>query len=117
MSKSLCDYCKKETNDILCVMQHSKAIICDECNNIKKGKSIELMKQKIQDDISESQSQLNQTIADNKAKGIACCPKCGSTSIEAVQRGYSFWTGFLGSGKTMNYCKNCGFKYDPKNYR
>jgi DNA-directed RNA polymerase subunit RPC12/RpoP len=41
------------------------------------------------------------------------CPKCGSTAITATQRGYSLLTGFIGSGKTMNYCKNCGHKWKP----
>lgn len=41
------------------------------------------------------------------------CPKCGSTAIEATQKGYSLLTGFIGSGKTMNYCKNCGHKWKP----
>lgn len=41
------------------------------------------------------------------------CPRCGSTEIEATTRGYSFWTGLLGSGKTMNYCKACGHKWKP----
>lgn len=41
------------------------------------------------------------------------CPKCGSTQITAGQRGYSFWTGFLGSGKTVNRCSNCGHKWAP----
>lgn len=44
---------------------------------------------------------------------IPKCPKCGSTAIEATQKGYSLLTGFLGSGKTMNYCKNCGHKWKP----
>lgn len=41
------------------------------------------------------------------------CPKCGSTNITAGQRGYSFWTGFLGSGKPMNVCQSCGYKWKP----
>lgn len=41
------------------------------------------------------------------------CPKCGSTSIATGQRGYSFWTGFLGSSKTVNRCANCGHKWKP----
>lgn len=41
------------------------------------------------------------------------CPKCGSTAIEVTSRGYSFFWGFLGSGTSMNYCKNCGHKYYP----
>jgi len=41
------------------------------------------------------------------------CPKCGSTNIATGQRGYSLLTGFLGSGKTMNRCGNCGYKWTP----
>ena len=40
-------------------------------------------------------------------------PKCGSTSITAGQKGYSFWTGFLGSNKTVNRCSNCGHTWKP----
>lgn len=41
------------------------------------------------------------------------CPTCGSTNITAGQRGYSFWTGFLGSNKTVNRCSNCGYTWKP----
>ena len=41
------------------------------------------------------------------------CPRCGSTSIATTTRGYSFWTGFLGSGTPMNVCQNCGHKWKP----
>lgn len=41
------------------------------------------------------------------------CPKCGSTSITAGQRGYSLLTGFIGSSKTVNRCAKCGFKWKP----
>jgi len=40
-------------------------------------------------------------------------PKCGSENIAIGQRGYSFWTGFLGSGQTVNRCGNCGHKWKP----
>lgn len=53
------------------------------------------------------------TIAANKAANIACCPKCGSTSIATVNRGYSIITGFLGSGKAVNVCQMCGHKWKP----
>lgn len=42
------------------------------------------------------------------------CPKCGSTSITAGQRGYSLLTGFIGSGQTVNRCANCGHKWKPR---
>ena len=61
----------------------------------------------------QRQSQLAVTIAANKAANIACCPKCGSTSIATVNRGYSLLTGFLGSGKAVNVCQMCGHKWKP----
>ncbi|WP_418752478.1 hypothetical protein [Frisingicoccus sp.] len=45
-------------------------------------------------------------------KNIPKCPKCGSTAITAGQRGYSLLTGFIGSGKTVNRCANCGYKWE-----
>lgn len=41
------------------------------------------------------------------------CPKCGSKSITAGQRGFSIVTGFIGSGQTVNRCANCGHKWKP----
>lgn len=61
--------------------------------------------------VSEAMSKYDGTISsnDNKVK----CPKCGSTSITAGQRGYSLLTGFIGSGKTVNRCANCGHRWKP----
>ena len=55
--------------------------------------------------IKQQHHQLNKTIQENKYKGIPTCPKCGSISIEAVNRGFSLLTGFVGSGKI----ENCGY--------
>lgn len=41
------------------------------------------------------------------------CPKCGSNQISANKRGYSFWTGFIGSGKIIITCLNCGNTFKP----
>lgn len=41
------------------------------------------------------------------------CPKCYSSSIATINRGYSVLTGLLGSGKPMNVCQNCGHKWKP----
>lgn len=48
------------------------------------------------------------------AKNTLTCPKCGSTAITTGERGYSFLTGFLGSGQTVNRCGNCGHKWKPR---
>ena len=42
------------------------------------------------------------------------CPKCGSTNIATVNRGFSIVTGFIGSGAPRNVCQRCGYKWDPK---
>ena len=42
------------------------------------------------------------------------CPKCSSTAIVIGSRGFSIWTGFFGSGKTVNRCGNCGHRWYPK---
>lgn len=62
--------------------------------------------------VSEAMSKYAGTITSNDSNQVKC-PKCGSTSITAGQRGYSLLTGFIGSGKTMNRCANCGNKWKP----
>ena len=42
------------------------------------------------------------------------CPKCGCSDIGVANRGYSVVWGFIGSGKSMNVCKKCGYKWEPK---
>lgn len=41
------------------------------------------------------------------------CPKCGSSSIATINRGYSLMWGFLGSGSARNVCQSCGYKFVP----
>lgn len=72
--------------------------------------------------------QAKQRIAENRAAGIACCPKCGSTSISANRKGYSLGKaaagvfvagpiglvgGTLGANKLEVTCLNCGHKFRP----
>lgn len=44
---------------------------------------------------------------------VVRCPKCGSESIATINRGYSLFWGFLGSGKPVNVCQKCGHKFKP----
>ena len=44
---------------------------------------------------------------------VPCCPKCGSTALATVNRGYSIVWGFLGSGTPVNVCQACGHKFKP----
>lgn len=41
------------------------------------------------------------------------CPRCGSTQISTGARGWKWTTGFIGSGKTVNRCANCGMTWTP----
>ena len=40
-------------------------------------------------------------------KPIICCPKCGSQEFTLLNKGYSIFTGFLGSGKVKRVCNRC----------
>lgn len=64
--------------------------------------------------LSQFKSQIEQKRQVNQQeKNHVRCPRCGSTNITAGQRGYSMLTGFIGSGKTVNRCANCGHKWKP----
>ena len=66
------------------------------------------------DDKSNSMNiNIHKAFEEEQKKLIPKCPKCGSTSITTGSRGYSLFTGFLGSGKTVNRCGNCGYKWEP----
>lgn len=49
----------------------------------------------------------------NRESNVLRCPKCGSTAVTMGKREYSLLTGFIGSGKTVNRCGNCGYKWKP----
>lgn len=49
-----------------------------------------------------------------KDDSLIHCPKCNSTQITTGSRGYSMVWGFIGSGKTVNRCANCGHKWEPR---
>ena len=59
----------------------------------------------------ENQKQVKQQSGEEK--NLPKCPRCGSTSITADQRGYSLVWGFIGSGNTVNRCSKCGYKWKP----
>lgn len=41
------------------------------------------------------------------------CPKCKSNEVHAGQRGWSLLSGFIGSGKVVLTCLNCGHVFKP----
>ncbi|MGX8711666.1 MAG: hypothetical protein ACQGTM_15645 [bacterium] len=72
-------------------------------------------------------------IKENKANGVACCPKCGSTSLSANKKGFGVGKALLGASATMLTplgplgavagnagakkviitCLNCGHQWKP----
>lgn len=69
---------------------------------IKNLERRSLIQQKIRDIESESSRPVS-------------CPKCGCTQISTINRGYSAMWGFIGSGKPVNVCQKCGYKWTPGN--
>lgn len=57
----------------------------------------------------------HETLAEEeeRERNTVKCPKCGSTAVQTVNRGYSFWTGFIGSSSPRNVCQKCGYKWRP----
>lgn len=70
--------------------------------------------------------QAKQRIAENKANGVACCPKCGSTSLTANKKGFGIGkavvgaaltggiglvAGNIGAKKVRVTCLNCGHQF------
>ena len=63
--------------------------------------------------VVSSDDKSNQIAVAKEANKIRC-PRCGSTQITTGQRGFSFWTGFIGANKTVNRCAKCGHSWRPK---
>ena len=84
-------------------------------NNVDANTANDVANQFIREGINAQVANADETIIvpDKKIAKIPCCPKCGSTSLATVNRGYSIVWGFLGSGTPMNVCQACGHKFKP----
>lgn len=90
----------------------------------KDKKFLEAMSELYENNIIEYESKMSQFRTQvqqqensrAQAANTVKCPRCGSTNITAGQRGFSLLTGFVGSGKTVNRCANCGHKWRPWRY-
>lgn len=122
---NICPFCKGELIDTMLTREDFRAI--GEYSNYNRDlllAMIELRKKNViefetkmqpfRDASKKKQEQKEQKRQEYLAhKDDPRCPKCGSTSITAGQRGYSLLTGFFGSGNTVNRCANCGYKWKP----
>lgn len=66
-----------------------------------------------EEDQAKAEAEQKRKKALQKRDAPVRCPKCGSASIATVNRGYSVVWGFIGSGKPMNVCQKCGYKFQP----
>lgn len=63
-------------------------------------------------DIKDAKRQLkevlpNSPLVNDNSPDIVRCPRCGCSEFTLLNRGYSIWTGFLGSGKVKRVCNRC----------
>lgn len=69
-----------------------------------------------------------QRAVENRAQGVACCPKCGSPCLSANTKGYGIGKGVIGMAavgpiglvagnigrhKVLVTCLNCGHRFKP----
>ena len=66
-------------------------------SNGRSDKAKEILRTYIPDAFSETKA---------KEASISC-PRCGCSEFTLLNRGYSIWTGFLGSGKVKRVCNRC----------
>lgn len=96
-----------------------KGLTIEECNNIQKlFKSVNALTMIKEDDESVEHNKFIEGIKIESVRtdtdDILICPRCGSTAVTTGSRGFSVWTGFLGSNKTVNRCGKCAYTWTPK---
>ena len=57
----------------------------------------------------KEQKEQNQN--NNYNENVIKCPKCGSTQIQLMKRGWKITTGFLGSSKNERVCIACKHRF------
>lgn len=112
-----CPKCNEELVEID-ILQEDVIAITKISNDTNFLESMIQLKQKdpieYQLKLSQFKNQIQQQENTHaQATNTVKCPRCGSTNITAGQRGYSLLTGFVGSGRTVNRCANCGHKWKP----
>lgn len=117
----ICPYCKnsiEDTNlseddfDLIDDVSDSDRQFLEAMIDLKKKDPIEYQLKLNQFKAQvKQQEQAQESMAEEK--DTVHCPKCGSSAIQTVNRSYSFWTGFLGSGSPRNVCQKCGYKWKP----
>lgn len=66
-------------------------------SNGSSDKAKEILRMYVPDAFSEAKAK----------EASVSCPRCGCSEFTLLNRGYSIWTGFLGSGKVKRVCNRC----------
>ena len=93
---------------------HKKISKLREASDVGNGVAIDLLREWRETGVIPDVVN-HETLAEarERERNTVKCPKCGSTAIQTVNRGYSLMTGFLGSGSPRNVCQKCGYKWKP----
>ena len=96
------------------VDNHKKISKLREASDVGNGVAIDLLREWRETGVIPDVVN-HETLAEarERERNTVKCPKCGSTAISTVNRGYSLMTGFLGSGSPRNVCQKCGYKWRP----
>lgn len=113
-----CGFCGNKLKIIN--ISHEEMITIRDASNWNR-ELLDAMIELKQKDIIEYESKMSQfrtQVAQMKAaaeleKNKIKCPKCKCTDIGTTTRGFSLVFGLMGSGKPMNVCKKCGYKWKP----
>ena len=49
----------------------------------------------------------------SSTQNVVRCPRCGSTSVTTIERGYDIMWGWIGASQKKNLCQKCGHKWWP----
>ena len=93
---------------------HKKISKLREASDVGNGVAIDLLREWRETGVIPDVVN-HETLAEarERERNTVKCPKCGSTAVQTVNRGYSFWTGFIGSSSPRNVCQKCGYKWKP----
>ncbi len=78
--------------------------------------------QKDRDDFKQTKklnrvAKISQKRGKELGTGQLCCPKCGCTQLSSNKKGFTFWTGIIGSKKVFITCMQCGKRWKAGKYR
>ena len=80
----------KFISDNVCILNDNEQLICDQCGNIHNS---------------------DNPMYFYDENSIVKCPKCGSTQIQLMKRGWKITTGLLNSSKIERVCMRCKHKF------